>query len=103
MGWGVGWEAESCKWCLFFQTEDGIRAAQESRGLGDVYKRQGFDSSSGAFHFGFANIIRTVQDLALQIAHIDHIIINDPDRTHAGCSQIECRRRAEPPLSLIHI
>ena len=24
-----------------FQAEDGIRGAQESRGLGDVYKRQG--------------------------------------------------------------
>ena len=26
--------------CLFLQAEDGIRDAQESRGLGDVYKRQ---------------------------------------------------------------
>ena len=26
---------------IFFQAEDGIRIAQESRGLGDVYKRQG--------------------------------------------------------------
>ena len=26
---------------FFFQAEDGIRGAQESRGLGDVYKRQG--------------------------------------------------------------
>ena len=25
---------------IFFQAEDGIRDAQESRGLGDVYKRQ---------------------------------------------------------------
>ena len=25
---------------FFFQAEDGIRYAQESRGLGDVYKRQ---------------------------------------------------------------
>ena len=25
---------------FFFQEEDGIRDAQESRGLGDVYKRQ---------------------------------------------------------------
>ena len=40
---------------FFFQAEDGIRDAQESRGLGDVYKRQiwrylgmssSFDSSS---------------------------------------------------------
>ena len=27
---------------FFFQSEDGIRDAQESRGLGDVYKRQAF-------------------------------------------------------------
>ena len=27
---------------FFFQAEDGIRDAQESRGLGDVYKRQFF-------------------------------------------------------------
>ena len=26
--------------CFFLQAEDGIRGAQESRGLGDVYKRQ---------------------------------------------------------------
>ena len=35
---------KSCKnkrcWVFFFQAEDGIRDAQESRGLGDVYKRQ---------------------------------------------------------------
>src|SRR5674536_220119 len=28
---------------FFFQAEDGIRDAQESRGLGDVYKRQASD------------------------------------------------------------
>eukprot|EP00658_Telonema_sp_P-2_P067400 TRINITY_DN56309_c0_g1_i1.p1 TRINITY_DN56309_c0_g1~~TRINITY_DN56309_c0_g1_i1.p1 ORF type:complete len:140 (+),score=35.02 TRINITY_DN56309_c0_g1_i1:69-488(+) len=28
------------KFFFFFQAEDGIRDAQESRGLGDVYKRQ---------------------------------------------------------------
>ncbi len=27
-------------WWIFFQAEDGIRDAQESRGLGDVYMRQ---------------------------------------------------------------
>ena len=39
---------------FFFQAEDGIRDAQESRGLGDVYKRQNYNnevitaSSTGA-------------------------------------------------------
>ena len=28
--------------CFFFLAEDGIRDAQESRGLGDVYKRQDY-------------------------------------------------------------
>ena len=28
-------------WCFFFQAEDGIRDLVRSRGLGDVYKRQG--------------------------------------------------------------
>ena len=28
---------------FFFQAEDGIRDAQESRGLGDVYKRQSYE------------------------------------------------------------
>ena len=31
----------------FFQAEDGIRDAQESRGLGDVYKRQPFAALTG--------------------------------------------------------
>ena len=31
----------------FFQAEDGIRDAQESRGLGDVYKRQTFPLGGG--------------------------------------------------------
>ena len=30
---------------FFFQAEDGIRDAQESRGLGDVYKRQTYVQS----------------------------------------------------------
>ena len=41
MGWYVGglFGCE-CGRFFFFQAEDGIREAQESRGLGDVYKRQ---------------------------------------------------------------
>ena len=31
---------EEYKLVFLFQAEDGIRDAQESRGLGDVYKRQ---------------------------------------------------------------
>eukprot|EP00658_Telonema_sp_P-2_P005503 TRINITY_DN12055_c0_g1_i4.p1 TRINITY_DN12055_c0_g1~~TRINITY_DN12055_c0_g1_i4.p1 ORF type:complete len:311 (-),score=74.45 TRINITY_DN12055_c0_g1_i4:321-1253(-) len=35
---------------FFFQAEDGIRDAQESRGLGDVYKRQVSTQSTGKVH-----------------------------------------------------
>ena len=39
--WGVGVLSVVVVLFFFFQAEDGIRDAQESRGLGDVYKRQG--------------------------------------------------------------
>ena len=38
--------AQPCACCFFFQAEDGIRDAQESRGLGDVYKRQSRKSAA---------------------------------------------------------
>ncbi len=37
----VGSSSDVCRF-FFFQAEDGIRDAQESRGLGDVYKRQDY-------------------------------------------------------------
>src|SRR5678816_4208277 len=40
------------KFFFFFQAEDGIRDAQESRGLGDVYKRQPYGNQSTANKFG---------------------------------------------------
>ena len=39
---------------FFFQAEDGIRDAQESRGLGDVYKRQ---APHSGFGLGFERLI----------------------------------------------
>src|SRR5664279_5842656 len=38
---------------FFFQAEDGIRDRSPSRGLGDVYKRQTFDSVSVRFGYMF--------------------------------------------------
>ena len=37
---------------FFFQAEDGIRDAQESRGLGDVYKRQVKNRTQGRSKYG---------------------------------------------------
>ena len=51
---------------FYFQAEDGIRDAQESRGLGDVYKRQIFAQDTGrtgfargtlALHAGLADAV----------------------------------------------
>ena len=39
---------------FFFQAEDGIRDAQESRGLGDVYKRQVRDRAGSGLHLDLA-------------------------------------------------
>ena len=38
--WSASWSRFLYVFKVFFQAEDGIRDAQESRGLGDVYKRQ---------------------------------------------------------------
>ena len=40
---------------FFFQAEDGIRDVERSRGLGDVYKRQLFDSLHSIFGFDRTN------------------------------------------------
>ena len=45
--------------CFFFQAEDGIRGLVRSRGLGDVYKRQGWEWAQhrvvqNPVHFGTA-------------------------------------------------
>ena len=44
--------------CFFFQAEDGIRDAQESRGLGDVYKRQ----QSASFEPRFSALLKAHRD-----------------------------------------
>ena len=40
-----------CFVVFFFQAEDGIRDAQESRGLGDVYKRQEEENEYETYYF----------------------------------------------------
>ena len=44
--------------CFVLQAEDGIRDLVRSRGLGDVYKRQGDDPRLGAAGEGIATAIR---------------------------------------------
>mgnify|MGYP007068840634 CR=1 FL=1 len=69
-----------CVEVFFFQAEDGIRDAQESRGLGDVYKRQPLRSSRRIWP------LRLVPSASISAA------------TPASLSALTARR-----LSLIHI
>eukprot|EP00658_Telonema_sp_P-2_P049675 TRINITY_DN37809_c0_g2_i1.p1 TRINITY_DN37809_c0_g2~~TRINITY_DN37809_c0_g2_i1.p1 ORF type:complete len:188 (-),score=38.00 TRINITY_DN37809_c0_g2_i1:93-656(-) len=67
---------------FFFQAEDGIRDAQESRGLGDVYKRQphtskrprdaGRDAGKELYAHGYAKLanLPPTKDLATLCSHI---------------------------------
>eukprot|EP00658_Telonema_sp_P-2_P071444 TRINITY_DN606_c0_g1_i3.p1 TRINITY_DN606_c0_g1~~TRINITY_DN606_c0_g1_i3.p1 ORF type:complete len:548 (-),score=169.65 TRINITY_DN606_c0_g1_i3:138-1781(-) len=61
---------------FFFQAEDGIRDAQESRGLGDVYKRQVSTQSTGiqggTMHW--SSLVLLV--LTLSLAHADEQTIS---------------------------
>ena len=47
---------------VFFQAEDGIRDLVRSRGLGDVYKRQIYDSLDGVFLPGGEDIDPTLYE-----------------------------------------
>ena len=37
-----------------------------------------------------------MQDLALQVAQVDDVVVDDADRADAGRREVEGRRRAEP-------
>ena len=43
--WAPANFVDDCVVIFFFQAEDGIRDLVRSRGLGDVYKRQGMDEA----------------------------------------------------------
>ena len=45
---------------FFFQAEDGIRDLVRSRGLGDVYKRQGGDGTAKIWDLGSGDLLRTL-------------------------------------------
>ena len=37
-----------------------------------------------------------MNDLALQVGHVDVVVVNEPDRPHSGGRQVQGRRRPEP-------
>ena len=60
---------------LFFQAEDGIRDLVRSRGLGDVYKRQGRQHDGGAVAGGRRHARQNPQ----------RALAGHPDGQHDGC------------------
>eukprot|EP00658_Telonema_sp_P-2_P042492 TRINITY_DN3050_c0_g1_i9.p1 TRINITY_DN3050_c0_g1~~TRINITY_DN3050_c0_g1_i9.p1 ORF type:complete len:202 (+),score=77.38 TRINITY_DN3050_c0_g1_i9:35-640(+) len=59
---------------FFFQAEDGIRDAQESRGLGDVYKRQVRGYNSGAMEHHTPQKLAWLAALAAMVAAQDDTV-----------------------------
>eukprot|EP00658_Telonema_sp_P-2_P001183 TRINITY_DN10452_c0_g1_i6.p1 TRINITY_DN10452_c0_g1~~TRINITY_DN10452_c0_g1_i6.p1 ORF type:complete len:568 (+),score=96.19 TRINITY_DN10452_c0_g1_i6:71-1774(+) len=67
---------------FFFQAEDGIRDAQESRGLGDVYKRQVSTQSTGPRQFLMLRSLVVLLVVLLQSA-VAWLNVNVPDTSPA--------------------
>ena len=75
---------------FFFQAEDGIRDAQESRGLGDVYKRQVYVL---AFGLCFSQNDRILNQLNKPLAAAKSV---DCDKPRTDASALE-------PVSYTHL
>ena len=55
----------------------------------------GLEAIASGMQFRTADVGRAVQDLALKIAEIDDIEIDDADAAHAGGGEIQAERRTE--------
>src|SRR5674536_380527 len=89
---------------FFFQAEDGIREAQESRGLGDVYKRQSLGSprpTCRCFADGPATAVRPPWSATAAAGHLSSPAARSP-RPRCGQGR-GGPSRPSPTLSLIHI
>src|SRR5665254_20129 len=96
---------------FFFQAEDGIRDAQESRGLGDVYKRQGARRRGRGPHGarpaprGVPGCLLYTSDAADDLTRVDlggrriikkkkkYIFFFSSRRRHTRCSGVSWARR----------
>ena len=66
--WWVRCTHGSVFFSFFFQAEDGIRDLVRSRGLGDVYKRQAFFSSTTSARYALASVVvMFLMNLAISI------------------------------------
>ena len=61
---------------FFFQAEDGIRDAQESRGLGDVYKRQTEGQAGRRLDFLSQEMLREANTMASKAADAEIVPVS---------------------------
>ena len=92
------------EFCFFFQAEDSIRDAQESRGLGDVYKRQIHDRVNYATTRSFVRVDAKQRIIALEL-EIDTQFAQVIEYFEIFLSRMTMVRQAVNflGLSLIHI
>eukprot|EP00658_Telonema_sp_P-2_P026988 TRINITY_DN2094_c0_g2_i1.p1 TRINITY_DN2094_c0_g2~~TRINITY_DN2094_c0_g2_i1.p1 ORF type:complete len:230 (+),score=50.46 TRINITY_DN2094_c0_g2_i1:31-720(+) len=65
-----------CFFFFFFQAEDGIRDAQESRGLGDVYKRQKMSKDTRLLFCTTGVMLRQLAEDP-SLAGVSHVFIDE--------------------------
>ena len=73
---------------FFFQAEDGIRDAQESRGLGDVYKRQVFSRTLGFLLNAGIPLIRSlrISREVVENSFLRELLVNVEEDVRGGIS-----------------
>ena len=50
----------------------------------------------GRKHLGYSDILIAVDDLALQVCVLHHVVVDDPDGPDPGCGKVLQCRRTEP-------
>ena len=90
---------------FFFQAEDGIRDAQESRGLGDVYKRQVINHADDKVIIVDASIAPLLARVRDQLPNVQHIIVKGPgDASSLGPDILDYDALlAAEPVSYTHL
>ena len=92
----------TCVCCFFFvQAEDGIRDLVRSRGLGDVYKRQGFGDINNQVTCSFPGAVVNNGDCDDTDPSISPVAL-DACLNGDGIDN-DCNGQIDEDLSLIHI